>query len=133
MSDETASEEGNEEIIKAITELLKRKGKLQEFKANLRGEVFSCLGDDIERSRRLIEMPSNVSLAYSLIIDFLTAFELNSSRSVLIEESMISKDDVLSRFDLSKKLGLKETDSDATGKVPLLVSLLDNLLENKKS
>ena len=133
MSDETASEEGNEEIVKAITDLLKRKGKLQEFKANLRGEVFSCLSDDNELNRRSIEMPSNVSLAYSLIIDFLSAFELNSSRSVLIEESMISKDDVMSRFDLSKKLGLKETDSDTNGKVPSLVSLLDNLLENKKS
>ena len=133
MSDETASEEGNEEIVKAITELLKRKGKLQEFKANLRGEVFSCLSDENERNRRSIEMPSNVSLAYSLIIDFLTAFELNSSRSVLIEESMISKDDIMSRFDLSKKLGLKESDADANGKVPLLVSLLDNLFENKKS
>ena len=133
MSDETASEEGNEEIVKAITDLLKRKVKLQEFKANLRGEVFSCLSDDNELNRRSIEMPSNVSLAYSLIIDFLSAFELNSSRSVLIEESMISKDDVMSRFDLSKKLGLKETDSDTNGKVPSLVSLLDNLLENKKS
>ena len=133
MSDETSSEEGNEEIVKAITDLLKRKGKLQEFKANLRGEVFSCLSDDDELNRRSIEMPSNVSLAYSLIIDFLSAFELNSSRSVLIEESIMSKDDVMSRFDLSKKLGLKETDSDTNDKVPLLVSLLDNLLANKKN
>ena len=109
---------------------LLKSGAWREIQAKLRSEVFHAVNDD---SISAPEKGDEINLAIDLILDFMHALKMDSSKSVFTEESgaSLERGGRIDRSQLGVSLGLDIIDNQ--GDVPLLLIVIQSLLAQKKT
>jgi lisH domain-containing protein FOPNL len=117
------------ELSEAIYESLKRKGTLNQIKARIRAEIYHTIED---KTTTTPSKPKEVYLASEIIREFLMSSKLESSLSVFNEEMGQPSEMMVDREFVGGELGFNMIDEKGTGSVPLLVLLVQRLLQEKE-
>ena len=117
------------ELSEAIYESLKRKGTLNQIKARIRAEIYHTIED---KTTTTPSKPKEGYLASEIIREFLMSSKLESSLSVFNEEMGQPSEMMVDREFVGGELGFNMIDEKGTGSVPLLVLLVQRLLQEKE-
>ena len=118
------------ELSEAIYERLRRKGTLNQIKAWIRADIYHTIED---KTVSTPSKPREVYLASEIIREFLMSSKLESSLSVFNEEMGQPSEMMVDREFVGAELGFNMIDEKGTGGVPILVLLIQRLLEEKES
>ncbi len=116
------------DLKRAVREKLEGNGTIHELKARIRAEIFQSIED---KTFPLPDKPPEVYLAFQLIKEFLDSLNLKNTSSVFVEEVGLQKE-VTDRDFIASELGFHLTDSSQAKSVPLLLSLIQ-ILQNQKN
>jgi lisH domain-containing protein FOPNL len=108
------------DLLEAVRENLRRSGKLDKIKAELRAEIIKVLEPTCNRNSKP-EIPSETLVINELIREFLTWHGYHCTTSVFVTESGIPAEP-LDRVSLTRSAGV--VDNERTSKLPLLYSMV---------